>query len=230
MNGVGRDAIKDGFFHNMAEEGERLGLITRCSPEDREASWRHMLATNPHKDGSVWIFAYGSLIWNPAFHLVDRVDVRLYGYHRSFCLRTYIGRGSPDQPGLVLGLEPKGSCRGQALKVNPEHLEEELSVIWSREMVTGAYNPRWVDLKTATGSIKAVAFVMDPLYPHYAGHLTFEEVCHDLALGSGALGCASDYLYETVAAMDKIGIVDQMLHRCEKRVREIQHKNGGGCR
>ncbi len=230
MNGVGRDAIKDGFFQKMAAEGERLGLIRLSTAEEREASWREILATNPHEDGAVWIFAYGSLLWNPAFHLVDRRDVRLFGYHRSFCLRTYMGRGSVDQPGLVLGLETSGSCSGQALKVDPRHLEEELSVIWSREMVSGAYHPKWVNLKTPDGDLPAVAFVMNKGYQQYAGHLSFEEICHHLAHGSGALGCAADYLFETVAAMDKIGIVDKMLHRCEKRVREIQATHKGSCK
>ncbi|MTI09992.1 gamma-glutamylcyclotransferase [Curvivirga aplysinae] len=225
MNGVGRDAIKDGFFQQMAEEGERLGLIRRCTPEEREASWRHILATNPNECGSVWIFAYGSLLWNPAFHLVDRVDGRLFGYHRSFCLRTYIGRGSPEQPGLVLGLEAGGSCCGQALKVDPTKLEEELDVIWSREMVSGAYHPRWVSLKTDQGDVPSVAFVMDQDYDNYAGDLSFEEKCHDLAHAQGALGYASDYLYETVAAMDKMGFKDKMLDQCVKRVKEIQSDN-----
>ncbi|MDX1737200.1 MAG: gamma-glutamylcyclotransferase [Alphaproteobacteria bacterium] len=222
LNGVGRDAIKDGFFQRMAEEGQRKGLIQLCTEEEREASWRGIMSENPNPCESIWIFAYGSLLWNPAFHFVDRKDCSLFGYHRDFCLKTWVGRGSEDQPGLVLGLKKGGSCRGQALKVDPSRLEEELHVIWSREMLSGAYRPKWVSLKTPDGPVNGVAFVMNTQSMHYAGDLEFEEICHMLATARGALGYAADYLFETASAMRKIGIVDRRLTAYEQAVRRLR--------
>ncbi len=219
---VDREAIKNGYFQSMAKEAEALGLIKLTSPEDREKSWRHTLNTNPNPSGKVWIFAYGSLLWNPAFRLVDTLEAHIDGYHRDFNLRTYIGRGNATQPGLVLGLEKGGECKGQVLQVDPHHIEDELSVLWSREMLASAYIPHWLKTTTKYGqSIHAIAFVMDCNYMHYAGHLTFEQKCHDLAHGTGALGCAADYLFETVAALKALNIVDAHLNTYVTRVREL---------
>jgi cation transport protein ChaC len=220
---VDREAIKNGYFQKMAKEAEEQGLIKLTSQKEREVSWRSILNSNPNPCGSFWIFAYGSLLWNPAFRLVETLDARLEGYHRDFNLRTYIGRGCSKQPGLVLGLEEGGYCQGQILKIDPNHVEEELNVLWSREMLASAYIPHWLDVITNNGeTLKAVAFVMDSNYMHYAGHMTFEEKCHDLAHGTGALGCAADYLFETVNALSNLGINDPFMTDCARRVKEIK--------
>ncbi len=220
---IDREKIKNGFLQEMAREAEAKGLIKLTSAEDREASWREILRTNPNADNSVWIFAYGSLLWNPAFHLVDRVDAYLDGYHRDFCLRTIIGRGNEKQPGLVLGLEKGGCCHGQVLQIDPGCVEEELAVLWSREMIASAYLPKWKKLDTPHHSdVYAVAFVMDTNYPYYAGNLSFEERCYDLAHGEGPLGRAADYLFETVFALEKMNLTDDLLERYVARVKAIR--------
>lgn len=220
---IGRDKIKNGFFQEMAREAEARGLIKLSTEAEREASWRAILQSNPNSDGKVWIFAYGSLLWNPAFHLVDRVDAYLDGYHRDFCLRTYIGRGNFEQPGLVLGLESGGCCHGQALQMDPTCVEEEMSVLWSREMIANAYIPQWHRLKTPDHeALYAVAFVMDQNYRHYAGSMGFEERCYDLAHGTGPLGCAADYLFETVTALENIDLTDDLLERYVTRVKALR--------
>jgi cation transport protein ChaC len=219
---IDRDAIKNGFFQNMAKEAHEKGLIELTSAEARERCWRKMLATNPNTDGSVWVFAYGSLLWNPAFHLVDQTDAKLYGYHRDFCLRTYIGRGSEEQPGLVLGLEAGGHCQGRALRVDPCCIEEEIDLLWSREMLSSAYQPHWLTITTDKEQpIFAIAFVMDRQSRQYAGALSFAERCHDLAHGKGALGSAADYLFETVSALNTMGIEDSLLNRYKDKVNRI---------
>lgn len=223
MHPLNRDAIKSGYFQKIAKAAEEKGLIKLTSAADREASWRSIFQSNPNTCGSFWVFAYGSLLWNPAFRLVDSKDVRLDGYHRDFNLRTYIGRGNPDQPGLVLGLEEGGCCHGQALKIDPNHIEEELDVLWTREMITSAYTPCWVEVHTENKeTVHAIAFVIDTRYKNYAGHFSFEEKCFDLAHGTGALGCAADYLFETINALTKIGISDSWLNKCATRVKEIR--------
>ena len=225
MAHINRDAIKNGFFQNMAKEAHEKGLIQLTSADARERCWRKMLATNPNKDGSVWVFAYGSLLWNPAFHLVNQTDAQIDGYHRDFCLRTFIGRGSEEQPGLVLGLEQGGVCHGRALQVDPCCIEEEIDLLWSREMLSSAYQPHWLKVSTdKNDDIYAIAFVMDRESRQYAGTLSFEQRCHDLAHGEGALGTAAEYLFETVHALKEMKIKDELLNRYVESVKRIFQK------
>lgn len=217
-----RDGIKQGFFQDMAREAEAAGLMVPLSTEERQASRRETMAKMP-PDNGIWIFAYGSLMWNPAFHFIDRRIVRMYGYHRSFCLRTPVGRGSEDCPGLVLGLDRGGSVQGVALRISEEQAEEELDVIWSREMLTGSYRPTWVKMIEADGSaFQAIAFVMRRDCDRYTGRITMEETANSIAHAAGRLGPCSEYLENTVAAMDAIGIVDGPMHRLRTRVRALK--------
>lgn len=217
-----RDAIKEGLFQQIAADAEAKGLIKLSTAEEREASWRRLLAENPNADGAVWVFAYGSLLWNPAIHIEHKVNARLEGYHRDFTLRTYIGRGSEQQPGLVLGLEDGLFCEGQALKIPAKKVESELAVLWAREMVSSAYIPTWLPMLTDRAEpFYAIGFIMDKSYPHYAAHLSFEQRCHDLAFGEGSLGKASDYLFDTLASLAKMDINDSLLSRYGERVRQL---------
>ncbi len=202
------------------QEAARQGLIVPWTEDQRARCRAETLAQNPSDE--VWVFAYGSLMWNPAFHFEERIACRLYGYHRSFCLWTPIGRGTPDNPGLILGLERGGSCNGVAFRIHPDHVEEELRVVWTREMPTGAYRPTWVHLKTERGVIHGIAFVIDPSQPRYASKLSVDHAARSIATAAGKLGSCSEYLENTVKALDDLGIVDGGMHRILDRVREIQ--------
>lgn len=210
----------------MAREAEAAGLLVPLSDEERRQSRKETVDARP--DGAaIWVFAYGSLMWNPAFHYVESRTCRLYGYHRSFCLETPIGRGSRDCPGLVLGLDRGGSVQGIALRVDEAHVAEELDVIWSREMLAGSYKPTWVHLVGEDGErFYAIAFVMRRDSERYAGRLTLEEAARKIAKAEGRLGPCSDYLENTVDAMDEIGIVDGAMHKLRDRVRVLQRKEG----
>ncbi|NBJ10713.1 gamma-glutamylcyclotransferase [Microvirga sp. SYSU G3D207] len=136
-----QETLRDGFVHEMiARSGTNLPVL---SDAERHASLQATLAAQP-APGEVWLFGYGSLIWNPAFHHTEQKPVLIRGWHREFCLSTPIGRGTPDAPGLVLGLDSGGSCRGVAFRIARAEAEAELELVWRREMVTGAYVPRWV--------------------------------------------------------------------------------------
>ncbi|MGB0681997.1 MAG: gamma-glutamylcyclotransferase [Magnetovibrionaceae bacterium] len=171
--------------------------------------------------GGVWIFAYGSLLWNPAIHLDGERDARIHGYHRRFCLWTPLGRGSPEKPGLVLGLDRGGCCSGRALRIAPDRVQEELSIVWKREMVTGSYHPRWVTATTPDGPLETLAFVMNRDRPNYAGRLSDEEVARVLAEAEGEIGPARHYLYSTVESLGKLGIHDRPIERLYRRVKEL---------
>ena len=137
-----RDSIQSGLVHRMiAEHGIQMRVL---SPDELLASRQAALAGVDLSAG-VWLFGYGSLIWNPAFHFTGRLIGRIWGYHRRFCLWTHLGRGQPERPGLVLGLERGGSCQGVAFHIAPEQVEEETALVWRREMLSDAYLPRWVD-------------------------------------------------------------------------------------
>jgi glutathione-specific gamma-glutamylcyclotransferase len=145
-----RDAIKNGFLQRLIASSSASRVWTEG---ELHASLRGTLAGHHGQD--VWLFAYGSLIWNPAFVYVEKCIARVHGFHRRFCLRTKIGRGSPSHPGYVLGLDRGGSCRGVVFRIAEQNVASELEVVWRREMVTGAYVPTWVRAHLAGRTMKA---------------------------------------------------------------------------
>lgn len=223
---VDRAGIKSGFYQDMAREAEAEGLLQPLGDDARRASREATLAARPSGAG-LWIFAYGSLMWNPAFDFVEKRTAKLHGYHRSFCLKTPIGRGSRDCPGLVLGLDRGGSVQGVALRVAEDQADEELDVIWAREMLAGSYLPSWVKLVAEDGArFHAIAFVMRRDCERYAGGLCMEETAQTIARAEGRLGPCADYLEKTVDAMDAIGIGDGPMHRLRDRVRALRPREG----
>ena len=166
--------------------------------------------------GDVWVFAYGSLIWNPLFPFADRRLARVYGFHRSFCLWSRIGRGTPEKPGLVLGLDQGGSCGGLAYRIAATHVREELRLLWRREMVTGSYVPTWVKARTPLGAVPAIAFVVDQHTANYAGRLATPEAARCIAGASGLHGACAEYLIRTLTGLREHGIDDHSLRDVER--------------
>lgn len=162
-------------------------------------------------DSDIWLFAYGSLIWNPIFKFAERRIGTIYGLHRRFCLWAPLGRGTPDNPGLVLGLDRGGSCRGIAYRIAAADVPSELLLLWRREMVVGAYVPRWVRVFDGEQTVDAIAFVINRKHLHYAGNLTLEPTVESIATACGELGSCSDYLSQTVNGLMTVGIQDKQL-------------------
>lgn len=210
---------------SFLEAGGLESIIIRDAPcqrvltaEEREASLRAALAERP--PGDVWLFAYGSLIWNPTVHTVERRIARIEGWHRAFCLASKAGRGTIDKPGLVLGLDEGGCCDGVALRLAEADMENELALLWRREMVTGAYVPRWLDLHGQDGACfgKALAFTMDKAHVNYAGDLVIDAVVKVLATAVGSLGTSAEYLFRTRDGLRACGIPDAELERLAESV------------
>ena len=178
-----RESILNGAIRAMLSDVSDLWDI--LSDEELTASRRAVLAA-AEPGAEVWLFGYGSLIWNPAFHYVERRIGRAHGYHRRFCLWSHVGRGSRDKPGLVLGLDHGGSCCGVVYRLAGEAVESEFNVLWQREMVSGAYTPRWITVRTDHGPVRAVAFAINHDHPRYAGRLTTETHRRRHRLGHGA--------------------------------------------
>jgi len=190
------------------------------SAEDRAASLAATLKdVAPERD--VWVFGYGSLMWNPAFHHVELRPARLHGWHRRFCLWNTFGRGSPEKPGLTLALEAGGACMGVALRIAAEQVQSELGVLWNREMLTGAYLPRWVRLRSEAGPVEALTFVVNRGHPRYAGRLPQAQVAQFLAHARGPLGESREYLEQTVAELARHGARDGAMHALLRAVRRV---------
>jgi len=217
---VRREDIVEGLMEARLAEAERKGLFTRMPPEAHEQSKRDTL-TQFAKGEDVWLFGYGSLMWNPTIHYVERKPGNLHGYHRQFCLWTLMGRGTEECPGLMLALQPGGSCKGIVYRVAADLADEELSIVWNREMISGAYVPLVLDIKTDDGTIKAISFVINQKHERYAGKLDRETISQAIAHAEGPIGRCRDYLFSTVEHMDELGIGDGAMHDLERRVREI---------
>ena len=177
----------------------------------------------------IWVFGYGSLIWNPALNYVDKQIGKVYGYHRSFCLWSTIGRGSPETPGLLLGLERGGSCKGIFYRIDAKEARSELDILFRRELITASYIPTWVKSKSVNGvSFKAIAFVIDQNHHRYASSLDDTIVIETIAAARGSLGSCSEYLYETVRQLNALGMPDSKLALLAKAVlqkqQEYEHK------
>lgn len=170
----------------------------------------------PNSD--IWLFAYGSLIWNPIFHFVEyRIGI-IHGFHRRFCLWTPLGRGTPDNPGLVLGLDRGGSCRGIAYRIAAADVLSELLLLWRREMVIGSYIPRWVKVFDGKQEIEAIAFVVNRHHSGYAGNISLETTVNSIATAAGQIGSSADYLIQTVDGLCSVGIKDKQLLVLRDRV------------
>jgi len=167
----------------------------------------------------VWIFAYGSLMWDPDLPRAEAKPALLRGYHRSFCLYSYDYRGTPVQPGLTLGLDRGGACRGIVLRLPPESLAEAIDRLWVREMTAPrVYDMRLLPVRTACWSRKAFAFTVRRDHADYAGRLSPEAAAQIIAGASGRRGACRDYLVDTVNHLAGLGIADASLQRLAKRV------------
>ena len=169
----------------------------------------------------VWLFAYGSLMWNPEFEFAEVRPALLRGYHRRFCLYSRDYRGTPERPGLVLGLDRGGSCHGIAYRLPPDRLCQTLDRIWAREMTGRVYEMRRLGVRTADGEVTAHACVVRRASSDYVGRLSVDETARLLASAVGGRGTGRDYLANTVRHLEALGIRDRLLRRIEARVAQL---------
>jgi cation transport protein ChaC len=164
-------------------------------------------------DSDIWIFAYGSLMWNPGFEHAESHTALLHGWHRSFCVYSHRYRGTPDRPGLVLGLDRGGSCRGIVYRVVRARARDTLAYLWDREMVLGVYRPRVLRPRREGERLACHAFTVDRSHTQYAGGLAMDDMIRLIRQGVGKGGHNRDYLTNTVRHLDILGITDGPLHR-----------------
>lgn len=195
---------------------------------DYDAIVGDIIAAAP--DDGLWVFAYGSLIWNPAFDFIDSHVAVARGWHRSFCLgwdRRF--RGNPEQPGLMLALDRGGQCRGVVYRLPPGALKPNMDKLIRREMsmVPTAFPPRWINTATADGPVRALTFAMNRNSGRYIKGLSADALADILATACGFRGSMAEYLFSTVAHLEELGIHDRHLwHMQELVARRIEEAHG----
>lgn len=171
--------------------------------------------------GDVWFFAYGSLMWDPGFEPAEVRSALLRGWHRAFCVASVIYRGTPQAPGLTLGLDRGGSCRGRALRIAADRRDAVLDYIAEREMPEEIYSCRRVRVETREGPLAAWTLVVNRDHALYVCDLAPEVMAARIAHASGGRGANRDYLEQTVRHMESLGIADGALHRLLDSVAKI---------
>ena len=172
----------------------------------------------------MWVFGYGSLLWNPGFACEQSTLAILNGYHRSFCMRSIHHRGTPEAPGLVLALDerPGSACNGLALLVPIATRQQTLSYLRERELVSSAYVEKMLPITLADGRIvSALTYVVDPAHVQYCGNLTREEQAEIISRAVGDRGDNSEYLHNTARHLAEMGIFDPDLSLLSARVRAL---------
>ncbi|MGK6313189.1 gamma-glutamylcyclotransferase [Neorhizobium sp. DT-125] len=159
-----------------------------------------------------WVFGYGSLMWNPGFAFEERRPARAFGFRRSLCVWSYVHRGTPEHPGLVLGLDRGGSCRGVAFRVNGEGREDVLDYLRRRELVTNVYKEKILPVSLGGGrQVKAVGYIVDRQHVQYAGALDVEEAARIVRASVGQSGPNDAYVFNTLSHLKEMGIRDHWL-------------------
>jgi cation transport protein ChaC len=168
----------------------------------------------PHED--LWVFGYGSLMWRPGFEFLEQVPARLIGEHRALCVYSFDHRGTPEKPGLVLGLDRGGACRGIAFRVAAARRDDVIEYLRGREQTTHVYREVmrsvWLE-NEPRGRVSALAYVVDRGHVQYAGRLSPQEQLRYVRQGHGRSGNNRDYVLETVRSIEAQGFRDPQLHQ-----------------
>jgi cation transport protein ChaC len=182
-------------------------------------------------DEDLWVFAYGSLIWRPGFEFLERVPARIAGLHRALCVYSFVHRGTPERPGLVLGLDRGGSCRGIAYRIGAAQRRETILYLRAREQATSVYREmvRNVTLHDHDRrQVPALVYLIDRGHRQYAGKLSLADQLHHVRQGHGQSGPNRDYVLETVKALELLGFQDPELHRLAQRLKGAHEAHSAG--
>jgi len=176
--------------------------------------------------GDLWVFGYGSLMWRPGFEFIERLPARLIGEHRALCVYSFVHRGTPEKPGLVLGLDRGGACRGVAFRVAEKNRAATIDYLREREQVTSVYREVkrsvWLE-NEARQRVSALVYVVDRGHVQYAGRLSPADQLRHVLQGRGQSGVNRDYVLATVQAIEAEGFRDQQLHRLAMMLHDAHH-------
>jgi cation transport protein ChaC len=199
---------------NSASLETAVLLAVRAMPAQKKSESEH---------GDLWVFGYGSLMWRPGFDFIEQVPARLIGEHRALCVYSFDHRGTPENPGLVLGLDRGGACRGIAFRVKAALREATIDYLRSREQTTHVYREVmrsvWLE-NEARDRVSALAYVVDRGHIQYAGRLNLAEQLHYVRQGHGRSGDNRDYVLSTVKSIEAQGFRDAQLHELAAMLHE----------
>ncbi len=217
---LSRDMLESGLVQKLAldRDGKNSSVL---SEDELIASRRNYIIDN-YRGPDIWVFGYGSLIWNPLIAYEEKQFGHIYGYHKRFCLWTRLGRGSPEDPGLVLALDKGGSVKGVVFRISAKHAAREMDILWRREMVNNSYEPKWLNVHTDTGVKKALSFVIRHDSPGFAERMSDEATAKIIARAKGFLGPCYQYLFETADALTNAGMGDPKLNQLVSMVKRCR--------
>lgn len=211
---ITREALRDGSLIDAARRRMAPGIRTRSEGEI-SACLDTMLADHPGGE-DVWVFGYGSLMWNPAMDFAEHRGGCVRGWHRAYCLWLEAGRGSPENPGLMLALDRGGATAGALFRIPAAEARTELLLPFRRELFTYSYDPRWVTAATRDGPVRALTFVANRHGPRYTKRLDLDRVARHVGTATGSLGSCMEYLLSTLASLEALGLNDRMLREVRR--------------
>lgn len=182
----------------------------KLSSEERFNSKKKILISRT-KDDDLWLFGYGSLMWNPCILYKESKLGVLIGYHRDFCVWTQLARGTGKTPGLALGLKKGGSCQGLLFRIAAPDVETELQKVWEREMYTDIYTPIWLSVQTTKETVNAVTFIINTSHEQYAKDLSIKEKVFYITSAHGENGSCLEYFLNTIKQLNDSNIADPNL-------------------
>jgi cation transport protein ChaC len=212
--------------HTLAHRDEQarghgLPASWRLSDQQLEDSRRAMLGCLDTPQ-DLWLFGYGSLMWDPGVHFAEVRQADLRGFERRFSYKTTMGRGTPDCPALTLSLEPSaGSCRGLVFRIAADRAEVESGMVWRREMLRNGYCPTWLPVTTPQGPVTALGFVSNRGHEGYAGDLSLVQAAGIIATACGVIGSNRDYLEQLAAQLDTLSIADPYISQLLQQVQAL---------
>ena len=222
--------INDGFIKLTKEnisKGQLGDKIKSISGSDKVLTTKELINARrniiPDKGigEDIYIFAYGSLLWNPTVDYEEECLAKIYGFHRSFCMKTNLGRGSYKKPGLMLGLDRGGSCRGSALKLKKSEAIKNIDILFRREMVTGAYKPKLLKTILEDGrKVMSLAFTVDKKHKNYFQNKAIRTKATMISNAHGFLGTCEEYFSNTLQSLSELNIVDSEMIAISKHLKK----------
>ena len=171
----------------------------------------------------IYVFAYGSLLWNPTVEYIEQFSAKIYGFHRSFCMKTSLGRGSFENPGLMLALDHGGSCRGSAFRLNKNDAIKNIDILFKREMVTGTYKPKLLktNLNNNNKKVLSLAFTVDRKHKNYFAEKNISLKAKMISNAHGFLGTCQEYFDNTLESLEELNIKDFEMRAISNQLKKL---------